>query len=85
MKSSEPLKKLKNQSRPLVRPSSVNFCQNFLHLSHETVLRNTISNPEGQYLSFVSGGGPPSLRPIAGQSAQHHPEHHLIRAHLFPS
>ncbi len=30
-------KKFKNQPRPLVRPSSVNFCQNFLNLSHETV------------------------------------------------
>ncbi len=36
--SSEPLKNLKNQPRPLVRPSSVNFCHKFLYLSHETVL-----------------------------------------------
>jgi hypothetical protein len=27
--SLDPLKKLKNQPRHLVRPSSVNFCQNF--------------------------------------------------------
>ncbi len=38
IKSSEPLKKFKNQPRPLVRPSSVkNCCQNFLNLSRETV------------------------------------------------
>jgi hypothetical protein len=30
-------KKFKNQPRPLGRPSSVNFCQIFLNLSHETV------------------------------------------------
>jgi hypothetical protein len=36
MKSSEP-PKFKNHSRPLVGPSSVNFCQNFCNLSHETV------------------------------------------------
>jgi hypothetical protein len=30
-------KKFKNQPRPLVRSSSVNFCRNFLNLSHETV------------------------------------------------
>jgi hypothetical protein len=30
-------KKFKNQLRPLVRPGSVNFCQNFWNLSHETV------------------------------------------------
>jgi hypothetical protein len=30
-------KKFKNQPRPLVRPSSVNFCQKFWNLSHETV------------------------------------------------
>jgi hypothetical protein len=29
MKSSEPLKKFKNQPHPLVKPSSVNFCQHF--------------------------------------------------------
>ncbi len=37
LKSLEPPKKFKNQPRPLVRPSSVNFCQNFWNLSHETV------------------------------------------------
>jgi hypothetical protein len=37
MKSLKPPKKLKNQSRPLVRPSSVNCCQDFWNLSHETV------------------------------------------------
>ncbi len=37
MKSLEPHKNYKNQPRPLVRPSSVNFCQNFWNLSHETV------------------------------------------------
>jgi hypothetical protein len=30
-------KKFKNQPRPLVRPSSVNCCQIFENLSHETV------------------------------------------------
>ncbi len=30
-------KKFKNQLRPLDRPGSVNFCQNFWNLSHETV------------------------------------------------
>jgi hypothetical protein len=30
-------KNFNNQPRPLVRPSSVNFCQNFFNLSHETV------------------------------------------------
>ncbi len=30
--------KLKNQPRPLLRHSSVNFCQHFLNLSHKTVL-----------------------------------------------
>jgi hypothetical protein len=30
-------KKFKNQPRPLVRPSSVNFSQNFFNLSRETV------------------------------------------------
>jgi hypothetical protein len=30
-------KKFKNQPRPLVRPSSVNFCQTFGNLSRETV------------------------------------------------
>ena len=30
-------KKFKNQMRPLDRPGSVNFCQNFFNLSHETV------------------------------------------------
>jgi hypothetical protein len=29
LKSLEPPKKFKNQQRPLVLPSSVNFCQNF--------------------------------------------------------
>ncbi len=33
-------KKFKNQPRPLVRPSSVNFCQNFWNLSYETVPLN---------------------------------------------
>ncbi len=33
-------KKFKNQPRPIVRSSSVNFCQNFRHLSHETVPLN---------------------------------------------
>ena len=37
LKSLEPLKKFKNQPRPLVRPSSINFCQKFWNLSHETV------------------------------------------------
>jgi hypothetical protein len=41
MKSLEPHKNYKNQPRPLVRPSSVNFCQNFWNLSHETVPLNT--------------------------------------------
>ncbi len=36
MKSSEPPKNFKNQPRPLVKLSSVNFCQNFWNLSHET-------------------------------------------------
>ncbi len=30
-------KKFKNQLRPLDRPGSVNFCQNFWNLSRETV------------------------------------------------
>ncbi len=29
--------KFKNKPSPLVRPSSVNFCQHFFNLSHETV------------------------------------------------
>ncbi len=33
-------KNFKNQLRPLVRPGSVNFCQNFWNLSHETVPLN---------------------------------------------
>jgi hypothetical protein len=33
-------KKFKNQPRPLVRPSSLNFSQNFWNLSHETVPLN---------------------------------------------
>ncbi len=33
----EPSQKFKYQPRPLVRPSSVNFCQHFLNLSRETV------------------------------------------------
>jgi hypothetical protein len=37
IKSLEPLKKIKHQPRPLVRPSSVNFCQNLFNLSHERV------------------------------------------------
>jgi hypothetical protein len=37
IKSLEPLKYSKNQLRPLVRPGSVNFGQNFWNLSHETV------------------------------------------------
>jgi hypothetical protein len=32
--------KLKNQPRPLLRPSSVNFCQHFFNLSQETVSLN---------------------------------------------
>jgi hypothetical protein len=35
-------KKFKNQLRPLVRPGTVNFGQNFCNLSHETVLLNTL-------------------------------------------
>ncbi len=37
MECAEAPKKFKNQPHPLVRPSSVNFCQNFWNLSHETV------------------------------------------------
>ncbi len=37
---------LRNQQRPLVRPTCVNFCQNFLKPTHETVPLNT--NPEQQ-------------------------------------
>jgi hypothetical protein len=37
IKSSETLKNKTNQPRPLVTPSSVNFCQHFLNLSRETV------------------------------------------------
>ncbi len=36
-------KKFKNQLRPLDRPGSVNFCQNFWNLSHETVPLNLSS------------------------------------------
>jgi hypothetical protein len=36
-KSEEPPENSKNQPRPLLRPSSVNFCQNFVNLSHEIV------------------------------------------------
>jgi hypothetical protein len=37
MKSSGPPKNFKNQLSPLFWASSVNFCQNFFNLSHETV------------------------------------------------
>ena len=37
MKLSEPPKNVKHQPHLLDRPSSVNFCQNFWILSHETV------------------------------------------------
>ncbi len=37
-------KKFKNQPRPLVRPSSVNCCQPFWNLSHETVPLKYISS-----------------------------------------
>ncbi len=41
IKSSEPPKNfLKNHPHPLLRPGSVNFCQNCWNLSHETVLLN---------------------------------------------
>jgi hypothetical protein len=50
-------KKFKNQLRPLVRPGSVNFCQNYL--SHETVHfnkknGNTVHTALGR-LHFISG------------------------------
>ncbi len=46
MKSSEPPKNFKNQPRPLVRPSSINFYQHFWNLSHETVSLRWISCKE---------------------------------------
>jgi len=44
MKSLEPTKNFKTQTSPLVRPSSVNFCQNFFNLSHETVPFNAVGD-----------------------------------------
>jgi hypothetical protein len=40
-------KKFKNQQRPLVKPSSVNFSQNFLNLSRETVPLKELHPKEG--------------------------------------
>ncbi len=42
-------KKFKSQPRPLVRPRSLNFSQNFWNLSHETV--PLITDPEAQQLA----------------------------------
>ncbi len=48
-------KKFKNQLRPLVRPGSVNFCQIFWNLSHETVPLSpyTILSPKEYHIKHM--------------------------------
>jgi hypothetical protein len=51
-KHQRPLKIKKKQRLPLFEPSSVNFCQNLLNLSHETVpVRREIKHRSGLALA----------------------------------
>jgi hypothetical protein len=62
MKSLEPTKNFKKQPRPLVRPSSVNFCHNFLNLSHETVPLSYKVLKNVSHLQYFISGAPACMR-----------------------